>query len=122
MFQLNGDSMLPIPDKSWVIGEYVENFYDIKDGEAYVLLTLDEGIVFKIIYNKLKKQKILELRSLNPLYEPYEVPANEVREVWKFVNYLSSEIPESAWEKDKVIKRIEKMEMEMKEIKNELAN
>jgi transcriptional regulator with XRE-family HTH domain len=120
MFQLNGDSMLPIPDKSWVIGEYVENFYDIKDGDAYVLLTLDEGIVFKVIYNKLKKSKTLELRSLNPEYHPYEVPANEIREVWRFCNYISSEIPESAWEKDKVIKRIERMETEMKELKDEL--
>ncbi len=120
MFQLNGDSMLPIPDKSWVIGEYVENFYDIKDGNAYVLLTMDEGIVFKIIYNHLKKQKSLELHSLNPVYHPYEVPANEVREVWRFCNYISSEIPESAWEKDKVIKRIERMETEMKELKEEL--
>jgi transcriptional regulator with XRE-family HTH domain len=120
MFQLNGDSMLPIPDKSWVIGEYVENFYDIKDGDAYVLLTLDEGIVFKVIYNKLKKSKTLELRSLNPEYQPYEVPANEVREVWRFCNYISSEIPESAWEKDKVIKRIERMETEMRELKDEL--
>jgi transcriptional regulator with XRE-family HTH domain len=120
MFQLNGDSMLPIPDKSWVIGEYVENFYDIKDGDAYVLLTNDEGIVFKVIYNRLKKQKTLQLHSLNPVYEPYEVHANEVREVWRFCNYISSEIPETAWEKDKVLKRIERMETEMKELKEEL--
>lgn len=120
MFQLNGDSMFPIPDKSWVIGEYVENFYDIRDGDAYVLLTNDEGIVFKVIYNKLKKQKTLQLHSLNPVYQPYEVHANEVREVWKFCNYISSEIPETAWEKDKILKRIERMESEMKELKDEL--
>src|SRR5436190_1277470 len=53
MFQISGDSMLPIPDKSWVIGEYVENFYDIKDGQPYILLTLDEGIIFKMTYNQL---------------------------------------------------------------------
>ena len=37
---------MPIPDKSWVIGEYVENFYDIKDGQAYIFLTEDDGVVF----------------------------------------------------------------------------
>src|SRR6186997_194229 len=61
MFQINGDSMLPIPDKSWVIGEYVENFYDIKDGDAYVFLTQEDGIVFKVAFNQLKKKKNLLL-------------------------------------------------------------
>ena len=120
MFQLSGDSMLPIPDKSWVIGEYLENFYDIKDGQAYILLTVDEGIVFKIIYNRLKKKKCLELHSLNPTFKPYEVQANEIKEVWKFCNYISSELPGNFWEKDKLISRLERIEMEMKEMKNEL--
>ena len=120
MFQLSGDSMLPIPDKSWVIGEYLENFYDIKDGQAYILLTVDEGIVFKIINNRLKKKKCLELYSLNPAFAPYEVQANEIKEVWKFCNYISNEIPGNFWEKDKLISRLERMEMEMKEMKNEL--
>lgn len=120
MFQINGDSMLPIPDKSWVIGEYVENFYDIKDGDAYVFLTQEDGIVFKIAYNQLKKKKNLLLKSLNPAYDPYEVPANDIREAWKFCNYLSSEIPNEYWEKDRILKRIVKMEEEMKEIKGAL--
>jgi transcriptional regulator with XRE-family HTH domain len=91
MFQIDGDSMLPIPDQSWVIGEYVENWYDIKNGHAYILLTKDEGIVFKVILNELKKKKKLILHSKNTFYKPYEVDVNEVKEVWKFVNYISSE-------------------------------
>jgi transcriptional regulator with XRE-family HTH domain len=67
MFQISGDSMLPIPDKSWVIGEYVENFYDIKDKQAYVILTKEDGIVFKIANNQIKKKKSLLLESLNPV-------------------------------------------------------
>jgi transcriptional regulator with XRE-family HTH domain len=120
MFQINGDSMLPIPDKSWVIGEYIENFYDIKDGDAYVFLTQEDGIVFKVAYNQLKKKKNLLLKSLNPAYDPYEVPANDIREAWKFCNFISSEIPHEYWEKDRILKRIERMENEMKEIKGAL--
>ena len=100
--------------------KFLENFFDIKDGQAYILLTVDEGIVFKIIYNRLKKKKCLELHSLNPAYAPYEVQANEIKEVWKFCNYISSELPGNFWEKDKLITRLERMEMEMKEIKQEL--
>lgn len=120
MFQISGDSMLPIPDKSWVIGEYVENFYDVKDGQAYVVLTEDDGVVFKVAYNFIKKKKCLSLHSLNPSYEPYDVPASEIKEVWKFCNYLSSEIPDKYWEKDRILKKIEKMEADMKAIKGVL--
>jgi transcriptional regulator with XRE-family HTH domain len=115
MFQISGDSMLPIPDKSWVIGEYVESFYDIKDNHPYIVLTQDEGIVFKIAFNNLKKKKTLLLKSLNMEYQPYEVRITEVKEVWKFCNYISSEIPEM---KNELISKIERIEKEMKEIKD----
>jgi transcriptional regulator with XRE-family HTH domain len=95
-FQISGDSMLPIPDKSYVIGEYVSDWHEVKDGGAYIVLTRDEGIVFKIVFNQIKLRKNFLLRSLNPVYEPYELPVSEVLEIWKFVNYISNQIPEPA--------------------------
>ncbi len=92
-FQLDGDSMLPIPDKAYVIGEYVQNLSTLKDGEAYIVITLDEGIVFKVVYNQIKKRKKLLLKSLNPTYQPYEIDITQVIEAWKFTNYFTSEMP-----------------------------
>ena len=117
MFQISGDSMLPIPDGSWVIGEFVENWYNIRDGQACVLLTLDEGIVFKLVYSQLKKHKKLVLKSMNTTYDPYEINVNEVREVWKFCNYISSELPESFASKEDLYTKVHSMELEMKSIK-----
>ncbi|MFI5218604.1 MAG: XRE family transcriptional regulator [Bacteroidia bacterium] len=117
MFQISGDSMLPIPDKSWVIAEFIENWYNIKDGDAYVLLTLDDGIVFKIAFNQIKKKKNLLLKSLNTFYEAYEININEVKEVWKFCNYLSSEIPDMRFMKDDLLSKVIKLERDMKKIK-----
>ena len=120
MFQISGDSMLPIPDKSWVIGEYLENWYDIKDGYPYVLLTQDEGIVFKIAFNQLKKKKNLVLKSLNTLYDPYEINVNEVKEVWKFCNYMSSEIPDNEFRKDAFKSAIDIIEKNVNELKEKM--
>jgi transcriptional regulator with XRE-family HTH domain len=117
MFQITGDSMLPVPDRSWVIGEYLENYYDIKDGDAYILLTRDEGIVFKLAYNQIKKKKNLLLKSLNPEYDPYEIKINEVREIWKFCNYISSELPEPQLAKDEIFSKIMQLEKDMQKIK-----
>ncbi|HNS13341.1 MAG TPA: helix-turn-helix domain-containing protein [Bacteroidia bacterium] len=120
MFQISGDSMLPIPDKSFVIGEYLENWYDIKDGQAYVILTQDDGLVFKVAFNQLRKKKSLTLKSLNPEYEPYEVQANDVREVWKFCNYMSSELPEHSMDKDDLLTKLAALEKDVKGIKSVL--
>ncbi len=117
MFQITGDSMLPIPDKSWVIGEYLENWYDVKDGQAYVLLTQDEGIVFKIAYNQIKKSKNLLLKSLNSVYDPYEINVSEVKEVWKFCNYISHEIPDTTLSKDGFRSAIQNIEKNIFDLK-----
>lgn len=93
-FQISGDSMLPIPSGSYVTAEYMDDWLAIKDGTACVLLTKSEGIVFKIVENQLRSQKKLHLISLNPLFEPYDLAADEILEVWKFAHYISEEIPE----------------------------
>jgi len=116
MFQISGDSMLPIPDKSWVIGEYVENFYDIIDGHSYIILTLNDGIVFKIAYNQLRKKKNLLLKSLNSFYEPYEIDAPEIKEVWKFCNYISNEMPEMGFGKNEVLSTVSRLQGELGEM------
>lgn len=116
MFQITGDSMLPVPDKSWVIGEFVENWHNIKDEEACILLTLDEGIVFKMVFNQIKKKKSLLLKSLNPEYDPYEISITEVREVWKFCNYISSEIPEPQLAKDELFSKVTRLEKDVLKI------
>lgn len=82
-FEIKGDSMLPIPSKSIVIGQYVSNLSEIIDGEVYVILTKDEGVVFKRVYSFLKESNGMLLISDNPLYKPYFVHFNDVIEVWK---------------------------------------
>jgi len=94
-FQISGDSMLPIPDNSWVTGEFIQDFSTIKDNELYIILTLNEGIVFKKVINEISKNGSLNLISLNTQYKPYDMPIIEIREVWKFIHYISSEIPEN---------------------------
>lgn len=120
MFQISGDSMLPIPDKSYVIAEYLENWFEIKDGGAYVFLTRDEGIVFKIAVNQVKRKKQLILHSLNQFYKPYELNVSEVQEVWKFCNFISSEIPYPA-SRDELLKSISVIEYEVSAMKKRMG-
>lgn len=120
-FQVNGDSMLPIPDKSWVIGEFVQNWLSIRSGYPYIILTMDDGIVFKIAENRLKEADKLILNSLNPLYEPFEVHAKDVREIWRFVYFFSSEIPEPNLPKDDLVQTVKAIQKEVKAIQTRLS-
>jgi transcriptional regulator with XRE-family HTH domain len=119
-FQLNGDSMLPIPHGSWVTGEYVQDWLQIVSGQAYVIFTLDDGIVFKVTENLIKENGILRLYSLNPLYEPYDVPIPEIKEVWKFVHFISEELPEPALPQEQLLKTVASLKDDMNRVKSRL--
>ena len=119
-FQISGDSMPPVSDKSWVTGEYVQNWQTIKDGYPYIVVTETDGVVFKLLYKQFDKNQSLLLCSTNPVYKPYEINVNEVIEVWKFVNYISGEIPEPNLSRDQLNNTMIDMHKEIREIKNTL--
>ena len=77
--------MLPVTDKSWVAGKYLDDWNNIKDGECYIVITREEGIVFKRVYNQIKEKKSLLLVSSNPIYKPYELPVKQIAEIWTYV-------------------------------------
>ncbi len=120
-FQLKGDSMLPIPDGSWVTGEFVQDWHEIVNGKAYIVFTLNDGIVFKVVENNLMTEGKLVLYSLNPIYEPYEVHINEVKELWKFVNYISCELPEPALPEKHFLQEVATMKNDLERIKARLG-
>ncbi len=120
-FQLKGDSMFPIPDGSWVTGEYIQDWTELVSGKAYIVFTIDDGIVFKIIENNILKTGKLTMFSLNPLYEPYEIHINEVKEIWKFVNYISNELPEPVMPEKQIFQSIAIMKNDLQRIKAKLG-
>lgn len=119
-FPITGDSMPPVSDGSFVTGEYVQNWNQIKNGFPYIIVTKDDGIVFKVVYNHLDERKTLQLCSTNPIYEPYEVDIREVIEVWKFVNYISAELPDPNISKDQLTDTVLQLQREVNSIKNRM--
>jgi transcriptional regulator with XRE-family HTH domain len=121
-FQLKGDSMLPIPDGSWVTGEFVQDWREIISGKAYVIFTINDGIVFKVVENNLTTDGKLVLYSLNPVYEPYEVHINEVKEIWKFVNFISSELPDPILPEKQLFQAVATMKNDLERIKARIGS
>ena len=112
--------MLPIPDGAYVTGEFIQDWHTLRDRDAYIVLTRDDGIVFKVVENKIKEQGKLIMHSLNPLYEPYDIAIGEVKEIWKFVNYISPEIPETNKIKENLAEELVELKKQVKAIQMKL--
>jgi len=93
MFPTMGDSMLPIPENSEVITQFVEDWTTIKpDTLCIVILKGEQDFVFKQV--TLLPDNQIQLKSLNTVYEPYTVAAEDVAEIWRYYKYQTATLPE----------------------------
>ncbi|MES2239405.1 MAG: LexA family transcriptional regulator [Bacteroidota bacterium] len=81
-FPVEGDSMPPHEEGSIIVGRYVENLGEVQDGKTYILITKNQGMVYKRL-NKNKKNALI-LESDNRFYPNYEVKFSEILEIWEF--------------------------------------
>ena len=90
-FPIKGDSMLPVKSGSYIVARFVENIKDIKSGRTYIVLTLNDGIVYKRIYDKIEEHNMLLLASDNKKYDPYYVPVEDILELWEFTCCINTQ-------------------------------
>ncbi|MFC0604283.1 XRE family transcriptional regulator [Winogradskyella pulchriflava] len=90
-FPIKGDSMLPMKDGAFVIGRFIEDRNDIKTGKTYVLVTLNDGMVYKRVMNNIDFNGSLLLMSDNKTYNDYSVPIDEVLEIWEFTCSINTQ-------------------------------
>ncbi len=93
VFPIQGDSMLPLKEGSLVFAEYIDNWRAVKNGTICVVVTKDEGVVLKKVFNYLGEKSVLILKSTNERYAPYPVFEDDIHELWRFVGYFSGEFP-----------------------------
>lgn len=70
--------------------------------------------------NRIDIDGTLRLFSLNPAYEPFDVDIKDVREVWKFVNYMTEQFPEPLATTDAIYGTVNEIRNDVKAIRNKL--
>ncbi len=93
-FEITGDSMLPIKPGTVVIGQYLDGLSNIKNGRCYIILSKEEGVVYKRVFDYTQEHGQLFLVSDNKAYSPYRIEVSDVIEVWEAKAYISMDIPE----------------------------
>ncbi|MCI4670273.1 MAG: LexA family transcriptional regulator [Bacteroidia bacterium] len=94
-FEIDGDSMLPLPSGTIIIAQKVEKITDIKDGHTYIVASSEEGLVYKRVYLKAQigQSPLLHLVSDNPSYAPFDLAISDIQQLWKAVMFVSQEFP-----------------------------
>ena len=117
-FPIKGDSMLPVKDGSFIVAKFVEDLSDVKDGRTYIVLTKDDGLVYKRVYNKIKEHNTLLLSSDNKFYNPYEVDVEKVLELWEFTCCINTqEYKEEELKLSSIMNMFQELKVELKSIK-----
>ena len=123
-FEISGDSMLPMPSGTIVIGKYVESIREVKNGKTYVLITQKEGIVYKRVFNYLDEKGKLYLVSDNKQYSAYEIDPIDVEEIWEAKAYISIQFPDPQDEEEMGMEQIAGIVMnlqnEVKDLKSKI--
>lgn len=117
-FPIKGDSMLPVKDGAFVVARFLEDISDIKSGRTYILLTKDDGLVYKRVYNKAEDDSSLLLSSDNKAYKPYIVPLENILEIWEFTCCINTqEYDEKELKLSSIMNMFQELKVELKSIK-----
>jgi len=115
IFPSTGDSMLPVPEGSDIIAQYIADWTTIKpDTPCIIILKGQQDFVFKM--TTINADGTITLKSLNSVYNPFSVFVDDVLEIWRFYAYTSREFPEAQPEMATVLLAIRNLEEKIAQI------
>ena len=97
-FEIIGDSMLPTPSGSVIVGEKVNDMEDIKNNAACIVISRNEGIVYKRIQKNNRAKNKITLVSDNPVFQPYTVNMEDILELWQSQVVVSKVSNQHKWD------------------------
>jgi transcriptional regulator with XRE-family HTH domain len=119
-FEIVGDSMLPTPSGSVIVGERVAAMDDIKANNTYVVVSKNEGIVYKRIMKNNRYKNKFTLISDNPQYEPYNVNPDDILEVWKAQMIITKANTQQRWDVNQLAGLVNNLQEQVSNLKKKM--
>jgi transcriptional regulator with XRE-family HTH domain len=120
-FEIIGDSMMPTPSGSIIVGEKIENSADnLKNNQAYIVVSRSEGIVYKRIVKNNRAKNKLTMVSDNPNYQPYQINAEDVLEVWQAQMVISKVSAQPAWDMSQLTSLVNNLQEQVSTLKKRM--
>lgn len=97
-FEIVGDSMMPTPSGSIIVGEKVESLEDAKANQPFIVVSRQEGIVYKRLVKSSRAKNKVTLVSDNPAYQPYQVNSEDILELWHAQSVITKVTQQQRWD------------------------
>ena len=118
-FEIIGDSMLPTPSGSVIVGEKIESFEQVKSNHTYIVVSRTDGIVYKRIQKAGRTKAVMTLVSDNPNYPPYTVNAGDVTEIWQAQMIISRPPEKPIWDVDQLSNVVNSLQQQVSSLKKQ---
>lgn len=116
-FPIKGDSMLPVKDGSFIVAKFVEAIDEVKSGRTYIVLTKDDGLVYKRVHLPEQDKINLLLSSDNRAYQPYLVAKENVLELWEFTCCINTqEYDEKELKMSSIMQMFQELKVELEAV------
>lgn len=119
-FEIIGDSMLPTPSGSIIVGEKVESIDDVKNGMAYIVVSKNEGIVYKRIQKNSKQKSKITLESDNPSFQPYQINTADIVELWSAQVVIGKVASQQRWDVNALANLVNNLQDQVANLKNKM--
>ena len=119
-FEIIGDSMLPTPSGSIIVGEKVEDMDDVKSNMAYIVISRNEGIVYKRIVKNNKVKNKVSLVSDNPTYQPYQVNTEDIIELWQAQVVIGKVTMQQRWDVNSLASLVNNLQDQVSTLKKKM--
>ena len=119
-FEIVGDSMLPTPSGSVIVGEKVEAIEELKANNTYIVVSKGEGIVYKRVMKNNRLKNKLTLVSDNPIYEPYNVSTEDVIELWKAQMIITKANTAQRWDVNQLAGLVNNLQEQVSSLKKKM--
>ncbi|HVZ96496.1 MAG TPA: LexA family transcriptional regulator [Chitinophagaceae bacterium] len=119
-FEIIGDSMLPTPSGSVIVGEKADSLDNIRNNTACIVVTKSEGIVYKRVIKSNKNKSKLTLVSDNPAYQPYQVNASDILELWQAQVAINKVVSQQRWDVDSLVNLVSNLQDQVSTLKKKM--
>jgi transcriptional regulator with XRE-family HTH domain len=119
-FEIVGDSMLPTASGSVIVGEKVDDLEELKSNQTYIVVSRNEGIVYKRVMKNNKAKTKLTLVSDNTAYQPYNVNTDDVLEVWKAQMVISKANTQQRWDVNQLASLVSNLQDQVSSLKKKM--
>ncbi len=119
-FEIVGDSMLPTPSGSVIVGEKVDDMDDVRNSNTYIVISRSEGIVYKRVMKSNRSKNKYTLISDNPAYQPYNINAEDVIEMWKASLVIAKANVQQRWDVNQLASLVSNLQDQVSTLKKKM--